>query len=179
PGQRQAAELLDPVEDLRPDEAAHPARRRDRRDRALAVRPGRGALRRPGLGRLPVRLPHRRRGPRAPLGRVAQGPRVTPTVTAVVLAYGPEPWFEDAVRAVLASTGVSLDVVVVDNGYTGDAIDRVKALPGTRVLTPAENTGCAGGYRPAAAAASRSGAHCGSRWAASRPSTSPTTRTPS
>ena len=70
---------------------------------------------------------------------------MTPTVTAVVLAYGPEPWFEDAVRAVLASTGVSLDVVVVDNGYTGDAIDRVKALPGTRVLTPAENTGYAGG----------------------------------
>jgi GT2 family glycosyltransferase len=78
---------------------------------------------------------------------------VTPTVTAVILAYGAEPWLEESVRAVLASTDVSLDVVVVDNGCTGDGIDRVKGLERTRVLTPSENTGYAGGCVLAAAEA--------------------------
>jgi len=58
------------------------------------------------------------------------------TVTAVVLAYGAEPWLEDAVRAVLASTGIDVDVVVVDNGCTSDAIGRVKGLDRVRVITP-------------------------------------------
>jgi GT2 family glycosyltransferase len=70
---------------------------------------------------------------------------MTPTVTAVMLAYGPEPWLADAVGAVLASTGVDVDVVVVDNGCTGDGVARVKGLDRVRVLTPADNAGFAGG----------------------------------
>ncbi|HEV2086752.1 MAG TPA: glycosyltransferase, partial [Cryptosporangiaceae bacterium] len=70
---------------------------------------------------------------------------MTPTVTAVMLAYGAEEWLPEAVHAVLASTGVQLDVVVVDNGCTSDAVDVVKGLPGVRVLTPDENTGYSGG----------------------------------
>jgi GT2 family glycosyltransferase len=66
-------------------------------------------------------------------------------VTAIVLAYGAEPWLPDTVAAVLDSTGVHVDVVVVDNGCTSDSVSRVKDLPGVRVLTPAENTGYSGG----------------------------------
>ena len=68
-----------------------------------------------------------------------------PTVTAVLLAYGAEPWLEDAVRAVLASVDVDVDAVVVDNGCTSAAIDRVKGLDGVRVSTPDANTGYSGG----------------------------------
>jgi len=67
------------------------------------------------------------------------------TVSAVILAYGAEPYLTDCVRAVLASRDVEVETVVVDNGCTSDAIGVVKNLPGVRVLTPAENTGYAGG----------------------------------
>jgi GT2 family glycosyltransferase len=78
---------------------------------------------------------------------------VTPTVTAVVLAYGAEPWLHQAVRAVLASTGVEVDVIVVDNGCTTDAVDAVKGLPGVAVLRPAQNLGYTGGCNLGAAQA--------------------------
>ena len=67
------------------------------------------------------------------------------TVTAVLLAYGAEPWLRDAVGAVLASTGIDLDAVVVDNGCTSDAIDQVKGLDRVRVITPETNSGYSGG----------------------------------
>ena len=70
---------------------------------------------------------------------------MTPTVTAVALAYGEEPWLGAAVRAVLASTGVSIDVVVVDNGAAAEAIDQVKGLDRVRILSPDANLGFAGG----------------------------------
>jgi GT2 family glycosyltransferase len=70
---------------------------------------------------------------------------MTASVTAVVLAYGDEPWLETAVQAVLASTGVSIDVVVVDNGADPGAIDKIKELGGVRILSPAVNLGFAGG----------------------------------
>ena len=73
------------------------------------------------------------------------------TVTAVLLAYGPEPYLDEVVRAALASTGAEVDVVVVDNGCTTDAVDRVKGLAGVRVLRPDSNTGYAGGCRLGAA----------------------------
>jgi GT2 family glycosyltransferase len=72
-----------------------------------------------------------------------------------VLAYGAEPWLESAVTAALASTGVDLEVVLVDNGCTSDAVARVKALPGVRVLTPAGNTGYTGGCLLATAESTR------------------------
>ena len=70
---------------------------------------------------------------------------MTASVTAVVLAYGDEPWLTSAVRAVLASTDVCVDVVVVDNGAAAEAIDEVKGLDRVRVLSPDANLGFAGG----------------------------------
>ncbi|MFI6263612.1 glycosyltransferase family 2 protein [Micromonospora sp. NPDC051006] len=76
-----------------------------------------------------------------------------PQVSAVMLAYGAEPWLVDAAQAVLASTDVEVELIVVDNGCTGDGIDIVKGLPGVRVLRPEENTGYSGGCRVGAAEA--------------------------
>jgi GT2 family glycosyltransferase len=76
-----------------------------------------------------------------------------PRVTAVMLAYGPEPWLKDATTAVLASTGVDVDLVLVDNGCTTDAVDALKGLTGVSVLRPAENTGYSGGCMLGAAEA--------------------------
>ncbi len=80
----------------------------------------------------------------------------SPTLSVVVLAYGAEPYLGDAVRAVLASVdgdGQSLDleVVLVDNGSSAEAIASVSGLPKVRVLTPEENTGFAGGCNLGAA----------------------------
>jgi glycosyltransferase involved in cell wall biosynthesis len=77
-----------------------------------------------------------------------------PRVTAVMLAYGAEPWLAEAVTAVLASAGVDVEVIVVDNGCTSDAVDRVKGLDRLRVITPDANTGYAGGCDRGAAEAS-------------------------
>lgn len=74
-------------------------------------------------------------------------------VTAVMLAYGAEPYLGEAARAILASTGADVELIVVDNGCTSVDLDIVKGLPGARVLTPAENTGYAGGCRLGAAEA--------------------------
>lgn len=74
-------------------------------------------------------------------------------VTAIMLAHGPEPWLADAVEAVLASTGVRVDLVLVDNGTTSPAIDGIKGEPDVRILRPAENTGYAGGCQLGAAEA--------------------------
>jgi GT2 family glycosyltransferase len=70
---------------------------------------------------------------------------MTARVTAVILAYGAEPWLEEAVGAALASRDIEIDVVVVDNGCTSGAIDQIKGLPGVRVITPETNTGFSGG----------------------------------
>lgn len=77
----------------------------------------------------------------------------TPSVTAVILAYGAEPWLEEGVAAVLASTGVDLDLIVVDNGCTGDGIEKIKGLDRVRIISPSENTGYTGGCNLGAAEA--------------------------
>jgi GT2 family glycosyltransferase len=76
-----------------------------------------------------------------------------PTVTAVMLAYGAEPWLVEAATAVLASTDIDIDLIVVDNGCTSDGVKVVKGLPGVRVIRPEENTGYSGGCRIGAAQA--------------------------
>lgn len=70
---------------------------------------------------------------------------MTDSLTAVVLAYGEEPWLEEAVHAVLASTGVGIDVVVVDNGAAPGAIDKIKGFDRVRIVSSAANLGYAGG----------------------------------
>ena len=68
-----------------------------------------------------------------------------PRVTVVTLAYGAEPVLHASVASVLASTGVDVDVVLVDNGCTTDAVQTLPADPRLRIVTPAENLGFAGG----------------------------------
>ena len=72
-------------------------------------------------------------------------PVTTPTVTAVMLAWGDEPLIEEAVEAVLASAGVAVDVVLVDNGCHSEGLKRAADLPGVTLITPEENLGFAGG----------------------------------
>ncbi|WP_125774452.1 glycosyltransferase family 2 protein [Antribacter gilvus] len=68
-----------------------------------------------------------------------------PDVTVVLLAYGPEPYLHDAVSAVLASAGTDVELVVVDNGCTTDAVHTLASDPRLRILTPGTNLGFTGG----------------------------------
>jgi GT2 family glycosyltransferase len=74
-------------------------------------------------------------------------------VSAVIVAYGSEPWLERSVRAVLASEDIDVEVILVDNGCTDDAVDVVALLPAVTIVRPAENLGFAGGCRVGAEAA--------------------------
>ena len=76
-------------------------------------------------------------------------------VSAVVLAYQDEPWLEQCVRSLLASAGVEVDVVLVDNGCTAPGVvDRLEAeLTALTVLRPGTNLGYAGGCNAGADAA--------------------------
>jgi GT2 family glycosyltransferase len=74
-------------------------------------------------------------------------------VSAVIVAYGSEPWLERSVRAVLASEDIDVEVILVDNGCTDDAVDVVALLPAVTIVRPAENLGFAGGCRAGAEAA--------------------------
>lgn len=75
------------------------------------------------------------------------------SVTAVIVAYGDEPWLEDSVRSVLASTDVDVDVVVVDNGDTSGVLPRLSQLKNVTVLQPGANTGFAAGCNTGAESA--------------------------
>ncbi|WP_251150347.1 glycosyltransferase family 2 protein [Cellulosimicrobium sp. Marseille-Q4280] len=68
-----------------------------------------------------------------------------PDVSVVVLAFGAEEYLHEAVRAVLASEGVTIELVVVDNGCTSDAVGRLPADERVEVLTPGRNLGFTGG----------------------------------
>jgi len=68
-----------------------------------------------------------------------------PTVGVVMLAYGEEPVLREAVDAVLASTGVDVELVLVDNGCTDGSVASLDARDRLRVVTPPENLGFAGG----------------------------------
>lgn len=69
----------------------------------------------------------------------------SPRVTVVTLAYGDEAVLDRAVRSVLDSTGVDVDLVLVDNGCTSDAVRDLPDDPRLRIVTPHENLGFAGG----------------------------------
>jgi GT2 family glycosyltransferase len=67
-------------------------------------------------------------------------------VTAIVLAYGDEPHLRTCVEAVLASTGIDIDVVLVDNGCTDrTTVDQLATHQRVRMLRPDDNLGYAGG----------------------------------
>lgn len=67
-----------------------------------------------------------------------------------MLAYGAEEYLHEAVAAVLASQGVDLELVLVDNGCTSDAVTSLPADPRVRVLVPERNLGFTGGMNHAA-----------------------------
>jgi GT2 family glycosyltransferase len=75
------------------------------------------------------------------------------TVTAVVLAFGDDPWLQRSVDALLASGGVDVDVVVVDNGAAADHVDALDRQPRVRVVRPGRNLGFAAGCNAGAAGA--------------------------
>ncbi len=77
-----------------------------------------------------------------------------PDVTAVVVAWGNQPLLESSVRAILESTGVTAEVVVVDNGCTDEGVARVERLPRVRVLESGANLGFAAGCDVGVAAGS-------------------------
>jgi len=77
-----------------------------------------------------------------------------PAVSAVVLAYREEPWLERSVHALVDSKGIDVEVVLVDNGCTDGAVDRLAPVPDVTVVRPGENLGFSGGCNAGAAAAS-------------------------
>ncbi len=66
---------------------------------------------------------------------------MNPKVSAVVLSYKDEPWLERGVHALLASRGVDIDVVLVDNGCTDGAVERLRGTPGLTIVGEGENLG--------------------------------------
>lgn len=67
------------------------------------------------------------------------------SVGVVVLAWQEEPWLAECLDAILASTGVEVSVVLVDNGCIRDDLDALVARPRITLIRPGENTGFAGG----------------------------------
>jgi GT2 family glycosyltransferase len=76
-----------------------------------------------------------------------------PRVSAVVLAYGSQPLLEAAIEGVLASDGVDVDVVLVDNGGDRVPLARLAQRDRVRVLSPGHNLGFAAGSNLGARAA--------------------------
>lgn len=74
-------------------------------------------------------------------------------VSAVIVAYGSEPWLERSVGAVLTSEGIDVEVVLVDNGCTDGAVDRLEASTSITVVRPGANLGFSGGCRVGAESA--------------------------
>ena len=74
-------------------------------------------------------------------------------VSAVVLAYGDQPYVLEVVDSLLGSTGVDVDVVVVDNGCTAPDLAPLRDRTGVTMLDPGENTGFTGGCNLGAEAA--------------------------
>jgi GT2 family glycosyltransferase len=73
-------------------------------------------------------------------------------LTVVILAYGEQPYLHRAVDAVLASRGVDVSVMVVDNGCTSPSLEDLRTRPRLRLLEPGQNTGFTGGCNLGAAA---------------------------
>ena len=79
-------------------------------------------------------------------------------VAVIMLAYGDEPVLAEAVDAVLASEGVRVTLVLVDNGCTRRDVAELGARDGVVLVRPGRNLGFTGGVNlgaqhPAATAA--------------------------
>lgn len=67
------------------------------------------------------------------------------TLGVVMLAYGTEPVLDVAVRAVVASRGVDVTLVLVDNGCTRTDLAALRDEVGFDLVVPATNLGFTGG----------------------------------
>ncbi|MCL3862702.1 glycosyltransferase family 2 protein [Actinotalea sp. K2] len=76
----------------------------------------------------------------------------TVAVSVVMLAYGDEPVLEEALAAVTSSTGVRVEMVLVDNGCTRADVDDLCRRHGVRLLRPGSNLGFTGGVNLGVAA---------------------------
>jgi GT2 family glycosyltransferase len=74
----------------------------------------------------------------------------SPDVSVLMLAYGPEPYLHEAVAVVLASRDVALELILVDNGCTTDAVSTLAPDSRVHVLRPTANLGFTGGVNLAA-----------------------------
>ena len=74
-----------------------------------------------------------------------------PRVSVVMLAFGAEEYLRDAVQAVLESTGVDVEVVLVDNGAAPASLAKVPNDDRVTVLCPGTNLGFTGGVNLGAA----------------------------
>ena len=74
-------------------------------------------------------------------------------VSAVVLAYGNQPLLERVIDSLLSSTGVDVDVVLVDNGGDQAVLEKLAQTPAVSVVAPGRNTGFAAGSNLGARAA--------------------------
>ena len=68
-----------------------------------------------------------------------------PGVGVVMLAYGDEPVLDRAIDAVLASKGVDVSLVVVDNGCRRPDLADLTGRDGIELVRPSRNLGFAGG----------------------------------
>lgn len=68
-----------------------------------------------------------------------------PDVGVVMLAFGSEPVIDQAIHAVLASRGVEVSLVVVDNGCTRPDLDQLCDRPGVSLVRAGSNLGFTGG----------------------------------
>jgi GT2 family glycosyltransferase len=82
----------------------------------------------------------------------AESPPVS--ISVIILAYQAEPWLERSVAAALDSTGALVEVILVDNGCTDGAVERLTGNPGVVVVSPGRNLGFAGGCNAGAERAS-------------------------
>lgn len=74
-------------------------------------------------------------------------------VSAIVLAWQAEPFLRRSVQALLESTGVDVDVVLVDNGCTTDDVEYLSTVSGVTVVRPERNLGFSGGCNAGASSA--------------------------
>ena len=70
---------------------------------------------------------------------------MTRRVSVVMLAYGVEEHLGEAVEAVLASVGVEVELVLIDNGASSEALQTVPDDPRVVRLAPGRNLGFTGG----------------------------------
>jgi GT2 family glycosyltransferase len=77
--------------------------------------------------------------------QIPESPTEGGSTSVIVLAYGAEELLSQCVQAILNSSGVDVEVVVVNNGADPLRLQELAGLPGVRVVNDGTNLGFAGG----------------------------------